>query len=219
MFGQQTSNVVEQHHASDKKSGLRDSHPLDYLMGALQAQHECLNRMFRAVEKVPSDQILVPFAEKKRNEFLGQVPNYSVIPADNSGKRFYVHFVRRTRGQGLKSQKFIDLDKPWEAHGSCNWSQQFCAPCQHYYAGLHYHPKDKWLSLLGCATEEEMHEKLFHRGYLMKNVREALEGELICMPCIDDVAHDGLTKRPAAASEADLSQRKKQKRMPSKGES
>jgi hypothetical protein len=64
-----------------------------------------------------------------------------------------------------------------------------------------------------------MHEKLFHRGYLMKNVREALEGELICMPCIDDVAHDGLTKRPAAASEADLSQRKKQKRMPSKGES
>lgn len=63
-----------------------------------------------------------------------------------------------------------------------------------------------------------MHEVLCHRGYLMKNVREALEGETICMPCIDDVAHDRLTKRPASAMDANLSQRKKQKRMPSQGE-
>jgi len=218
LFGQQTSNVVEQQHASDRLSDLRDSHPFHFFQGVLQSQHKSLMRMKTAAEKVPQSQILVPIAEKKRIEFMEKAQNYGVQQADTSGRRFYVSYGHFTRQAGMKSMKFIDLDKPWELHGACLYSHQNMAPCQHYYAALHFHDPKVWPSILGCATEIEMYEKLYHPGYLMKNVREAINEVTLCVPCVDNVAHDGKTEPPEAAETAEVSSRKRQDRILSQGE-
>ena len=138
---------------------------------------------------------MVPFAEEHKKKLLTLVPGYSVKDA-GGGDKFYVSYNHRTRGAAERSLKLIDLHKPWEFHGSCCIAHQFKFPCQHYWAALLSKPKEEQLEILKCNNDEEMHEKLFHRAYIMKNVRAALEGVEVCIPCIDDVAHDGATGPP-----------------------
>jgi len=106
----------------------------------------------------------------------------------------------------------------WESHGSCCTAHQFKFPCQHYWAALLSIPDHRRLAVMQCQDEEELHEKIFHRAYLMKNVRSALEGVDVGIPCLDDVAHDGTTKPPPESFKANLGKRKLDKRILSQGE-
>ena len=119
LFGNQTSNLVEQVHGSDRNSGIRNSNPLNFLMDVIEQQQTYIIRMKRAIENVPENQILVPFAELKKEEFLQRISHYSVKEG-NGDNLFYVSYLNRTRGMSERSNKLIDLTKPWETHGSSN---------------------------------------------------------------------------------------------------
>ena len=217
LFGNQTSNLVEQVHGADRNSGMRNSHPLDFLMHVIEQQQTYIRRMKRAIQHIPENQLLVPLAELKKEEMFKLVPFYTVKDG-NGENEFYVSYQHKTRGAQERSTKLIDLNKPWKVHGACNFAHQHKMPCQHYWAALLNKPKEEQLKLLGCKNNEEMYEKLFHRSYLMKNVRSALEGVEVCIPCIDDVPHDRETKPPPDCLHMKHGKRKLDGRIPSQGE-
>ena len=45
LFGNQTSNLVEQVHGSDRNSGIRNSNPLNFLMDVIEQQQTYIIRM------------------------------------------------------------------------------------------------------------------------------------------------------------------------------